>query len=131
MGTHTGRLGSVKVGSNSVAEVKSFSVEETGDTAEDTSMGDQWRTYKPTLNSWSGSVEAQLDETDSTGQGALTVGAEVALSLYPDGETSGDVELTGNAIVTGVSRSIPFDGIVTVSFTFQGNGALTVGTVSA
>lgn len=130
MGTHTGRLGSVKVGANTVAEVKSFSVEETGDTAEDTSMGDQWRTFKPTLNSWSGSVEAQLDETDSTGQGALTTNAEVALKLYPDGESSGDVELSGNAIVTGVSRSVSFDGIVTISFTFQGNGALTIGTVS-
>lgn len=124
MTTHTGKNGLVKIGSNAVAEVKSFTVEETGDTAETTAMGDEWRSYKPTLKSWSGSVEAQWDDADTTGQGALSVGAEVALKLYPDDDATGDVEFSGNAIVTGISRSVTFDGITSVSFTFQGNGAL-------
>ena len=124
MTTHTGKNGIVKIGSNAVAEVKSFTVEETGDTAETTKMGDEWRSYKPTLKSWSGSLEAQWDDADTTGQGALSIGAEVALKLYPDDDATGDVEFSGNAIVTGISRSVTFDGITSVSFTFQGNGAL-------
>lgn len=124
MTTHTGKNGLVKIGSNAVAEVKSFTVEETGDTAETTAMGDEWRSYKPTLKSWSGSLEAQWDDTDTTGQGALSIGAEVALKLYPDDDATGDVEFSGNAIVTGISRSVTFDGITSASFTFQGNGAL-------
>lgn len=124
MTTHTGKNGLVKIGSNAVAEVKSFTVEETGDTAETTAMGDEWRSYKSTLKSWSGSLEAQWDDADTTGQGALSIGAEVALKLYPDDDATGDVEFSGNAIVTGISRSITFDGITSVSFTFQGNGAL-------
>ena len=47
MATHKGSEGIVKVGSNSVAEIRSYSIEESADTLEDTSMGDSARTYKP------------------------------------------------------------------------------------
>lgn len=130
MTTHTGKNGIVKVGANAIAEVKTFTVEETGDTAETTSMGDEWRTYLPTLKSWSGSVESQWDDADTTGQGALVTGAEVSLKLYPDDDATGDIEFSGSAIVTGISRSVSFDGIISISFTFQGSGALTKATVT-
>ena len=56
MATHKGSEGTVKVGANAVAEVRSFSISSTADTIEDTTMGDAARTYKPSLTSWSGSV---------------------------------------------------------------------------
>jgi len=40
MASHIGRDGIVKVGSNTVAEVKSFSIEESADTVETTKMAD-------------------------------------------------------------------------------------------
>ena len=46
MATHTGSEGTVKVGANAIAEIRSFSIEETADTVEDTSMGDTYRTHK-------------------------------------------------------------------------------------
>ena len=49
MATHKGSEGTVKVGSNAVAEIRSYSIEESADTLEDTSMGDSARTYKPSL----------------------------------------------------------------------------------
>ena len=130
MATHKGSEGIVKVGStNVVAEIRSYSIEESADTLEDTSMGDSARTYKPSLTSFSGSLDVFWDETDTSGQGALSIGSEVTLNVYPEGDASGDTYYTGSAIVTGVSRTGAFDGLVEASISVQGNGALTETTV--
>lgn len=129
MASHIGRDGIVKVGANTVAEVKSFSIEESADTVETTKMTDTARSHAITLTSFSGSLDCFWDETDTTGQGALTIGASVTLALYPEGETAGDTYYSGTALVTGVSRSASFDGMVEASISVQGTGALTADTV--
>lgn len=130
MANHSGSEGTVHVGTNAVAEIRSYSISETADTIEDTSMGDTSRTYKSSLKSFSGSVDVFWDETDTTGQGALSVGSEVTIKFYPEGSTSGDAYLYGSAIVTGKTINASFDGMVEASITVQGNGALTTGTAS-
>ena len=130
MANHTGSEGVVKVGANSCAEVRDWSLSETADTIEDTSMGDSARTRKPGLTSASGSITAFWDETDTTGQGAMTVGAEVTLNLYPEGATSGDTYATLSAIITEAGVSASFDGMVEATFSFEANGAVTWGTVA-
>ena len=130
MATHTGSEGTVKVGANAIAEIRSFSIEESADTLEDTTMGDGARTYKPSLTTFTGTVDVLWDETDTTGQGALTIGAAVTLNLYPEGDTSGDTYYTGAAIVTGRTINSSFDGLVEMSISVQGNGALTQTTVA-
>lgn len=125
MATHTGSEGTVHVGSNAIAEIRSYSLEETSDTVEDTTMGDTYRTRKATLKMWSGSVDVFWDETDTNGQVALVVGSEVTVNFYPEGNTSGDNYYTGSAIVTGRTINASFDGMVEASLTLEGNGALT------
>jgi len=129
MATHKGSEGTVKVGSNAIAEIRSYSIEESADTIEDTSMGDSARTYKPSLTQFSGSIDVFWDESDTSGQGALDVGSEVTLNFYPEGDTAGDTYYSGSAIVTGVTRTGSFDGMVEASISVQGNGALTESTV--
>jgi len=128
MATHTGSEGTVKVGANAVAEIRSYSLEETADTTEDTTMGDTYRTHKTTLKAWSGTVDCFWDETDTNGQLALTVGSEVTINVYPEGSTTGDSYKTGTAIVTGKTISASFDGMVESTITLQGTGALTTAT---
>jgi hypothetical protein len=128
MATHTGSEGTVKVGANAVAEIRSYSLEETADTTEDTTMGDTYRTHKTTLKAWSGTVDCFWDETDTNGQLALTVGSEVTINVYPEGATTGDSYKTGTAIVTGKTISASFDGMVESTITLQGTGALTTAT---
>ena len=130
MATHAGSEGTVKVGANAIAEIRSFSVSETADTIEDTTMGDAARTYKPSLKSFNGSLDVYWDETDTDGQGALTVGSEVTIGFYPEGATTGDKYYTGSAIVTGLTVNSSFDGMVEASITIQGTGALTLSTAS-
>jgi len=130
MATHTGSEGTVKVGSNAIAEIRSFSIEQSADTLEDTTMGDTARTYKSSLTTYTGTVDVLWDETDTNGQGALTIGAEVTLNLYPEGDTSGDTYYTGTAIVTGRTINSSYDGLVEMSISVQGSGALSETTVA-
>jgi hypothetical protein len=129
MAVHTGSEGTVKVGSNAVAELKSYTIEETGDVIETTALGDTSRTYVAGLKTFTGTIDVYWDETDSSGQGALTVGSEITINFYPEGDTAGDTYYTGTAIVTGRSVTGTTDGTVDRSFTIQGTGALSETTV--
>lgn len=130
MATFSGSDGVIKIGSNLIAEVRSWSVEQTSDTNEDTVMGDSWRTHKPSLKSWTGSADVLFDDTDTNGQTACALGAVITVSFQMEGNQSGDHRLFGSAIVTGKSLSTSYDGLVEASITFQGTGTLTEGTVS-
>ena len=128
MGVHKGSEGTVHVGTDAVAEIRSYSIEESADTLETTSMGDSARTHLASLTSFSGSIDVYWDEAD-TAQTALTVGTSVTIKFYPEGTASSAKYYSGEAIVTGVSRSASFDGLVEASISVQGTGALTLTTV--
>ena len=125
MATHTAANGVIKVGSNAVAEVTGYSIEYTSDTVEDTVIGDTARTYIPTLKSFTASLDAFWDETDTNGQGALTVGTSITFSIYPEGETAGDTYYTGTGIITGRTITSSTGEMITASFSVQGSGDLT------
>ena len=124
MAVHKGSEGVIKVGANTVAEVRSYSLEESADVVEKTAMGDSSRSYLSTLTQFTASVEVFFDETDS-GQTALSVGSTVVLEVYPEGDASGDTYYQGSAIVTGFTRNAAFDGLVEASVSLQGTGGLT------
>ena len=125
MTTYTGQNGTVKDGSNAVAEVRNFEVTQSSDVVEDTVMGDSWKTNKATLKSWSGSVSCYYDNTDTTGQNVFSVGATVTFNGYPSADTSGNIELAGSAIVTSRVIRSSHDGMVELDLEITGNGALT------
>ena len=130
MANHKGSEGSVKVGADAIAELKEWSFTETADVIEDTVMGDAARTFQASLTGATGSCSAFWDETDTAGQGAMTVGASITLNMYPEGSTTGDVYYTGTVIITSIDRNAAFDGYVEVSFAWTANGAITSATVS-
>lgn len=125
MATETSANGVIKVGAVSIAEVTGYSITYTSDTVEDTKMGDTARTYKPTLKSYTASIDCMYDQTDTTGQGALDVGSEITYSLYPSGETTGDVFYTGSGIITSKAVSGSTGEMITATFEVQGSGDLT------
>lgn len=128
MANHSGSEGLVKIGSSTVGELRSYSISETAGTIEDSTLTDSAKTYKAGQTTWSGSCDAFWDESD-VGQTAITAGASVTLNFYPEGDTSGDTYASGAAVVTEISTSAGIDGMVEVSFSFQGSGALTWATV--
>jgi predicted secreted protein len=130
MATLTGKAGVVQTGSNAIAEVRSYSITQTGDTTESTSMGDSAKTFEATLTEFSGSVDVFFDDTDTSGQVSLTIGSSFTMNLAPEGTASGAYKLSGTAIVTDVTRTAAHDGLVEMSIAFQGTGALAIGTYS-
>ena len=130
MATFTGKAGVVQTGSNALAEVRSYSITQTGDTTESTSMGDSAKTFEATLTEFSGSVDVFFDDTDTSGQVSLTIGSSFTLNLAPEGTGSGSYKLSGSAIVTDITRTAAHDGLVEMSIAFQGTGALAIGTYS-
>ena len=131
-GTYTGEAGTIKFnqsGSNiTVASVRSFNIEQTSDTIEDTTMSSDgaFRTYKSGLSNFSGSADVFFrDDDDAQNLLFSAIGSDAqAIELYPSGETTG-VKLTGNVLITGHSITANFDGMVEASISFQGSGALT------
>ncbi|NDB60030.1 hypothetical protein EB001_16505 [bacterium] len=126
---HTGSEGTIKIGTDTLGELRSYTLETTGATIETSNMGTTARTYKAGLTSWTGTASLFWDELDAA-QTALTVGSEITLKVYPEGASAGDKYYTGSAIVTAKSVNASFDGLVESSISFTGNGALTLSTAT-
>jgi len=111
-----------------VAEVRSYSIEITADTIEDSKMGSGTRSYVKGLSSFSGSADVYWDpEHFTTGDMNPTVGAVgatnkiVTLTIYPTGS---GVKWQGQVLVTGYTINGSFDGLIEASISFQGTGAI-------
>ena len=127
MAVHHGKEGEVVVGGSAVGELVSFTIETTGDVVESTKMADAAKTFVAGRTSFSGTLEMHFDEADSV-QTQLTAGESITFKLLPEGGSTGDRKFEGESVITGMSVSQPLDGIVARSVTFQGTGALTIGT---
>ena len=127
MAVHHGKEGEVVVGGTAVGELVSFTLETTGDVVESTKMSDSAKSFIAGRTSFSGTLEMHFDEADSV-QTQLTAGASITFKLLPEGGSTGDRKFEGASVITGMSVSQPLDGIVSRSVTFQGTGALTIGT---
>jgi predicted secreted protein len=136
MSANKGLTGVVKLGvagaETAILNVTSFSLEETTETIDVTSMDSAGnsREVLPTFISFTGTVEGYWDNTDAALKHTDTVdpvvraGAEIGFELYPESTTSGKLYYKGNAIVTSVSRTQSFDGATQFTVNFDGNGPL-------
>jgi predicted secreted protein len=125
MASYTGQDGVLKLDGTAVAELRSFSIETTTETIEDTTMTDSSRTYRKGLEAFSGTADVFFDDTHHDDIAALNGGTTaVTLEAYPGGITAGYPRLFGNVIVTGYSITAALDGMVEASISFQGTGDL-------
>lgn len=129
MATHNSSQGLIKVGSDTLGELKSFSFSETAGTIETSNLTSTAKTFAVGQTSFSGSAEAYWDNDDA-GQNALSNGAVVDLHFYPEGATTGDKFRTGTCLISEVSTSLSTEGMVEASFSFTGSGVLTESTVA-
>ena len=128
MATHHGKEGVVTAGGTGVGELTSFTLETTGDVVEDTALTDATKSFVAGRTSFSGTLEMHFDETDIP-RTTLVAGASISFILFPEGNASGDRSFSGTGLVTGMSVNNSMDAIISRTVTFQGPGALTIGTV--
>ena len=129
MATHTGSSGVIKIGTNTIAEVRSFTIDTTAEILEDTVLTDTSKSFKVGKKGATVSVECFWDETDTNGQIALAEGSSVAMDLFPEGADSSDYYFSSTWLVTATSVSVPTDGIIEATFSATLNGALSRSTV--
>ena len=117
-----GKDGSISAGLNNLANITSFTINEEADTLETTAMGNAgYKTFVGSLKSWSGTVEAVFDDTDS----AVAVGSAITLTVVVDDGSSNQVQYSGSCIVTSRSVEVAVADLVSVTFEVTGTGALT------
>jgi hypothetical protein len=134
MATIYGNNAEVQVSSTVVGETKSWSLTLSRDTIEDTSMGDDAKTFVYGKTSASGTIEVHFDD-DDTAQGnlrdAVLNGTTVTLNLYTaNSSTSGTDYYTCTAILTSADISVEMDSIESRTFNFTVSGAVTKNAVS-
>jgi predicted secreted protein len=112
--------------------VTAFSIEETSETIDTTSMGDASREIVATFKGFSGTVDgywdiddAAIGHDDSPTAPVVTAGDKIDFEVYPGGLAVANLAVyKGSAIVTSISRSQSFDGVTEYSMTFEGTGDL-------
>lgn len=129
MATNKGSSGVVKIAASGgsvavVGEVRSYSIDTTADTVEDTVMGDTARTYLPSLTSATLSVECYWDDGDAQ-QLVLDEGIDIDWEIHPTGTGAGEKYYSGGGVVTAKTITASFDGMVEASFSVQVSGAVT------
>ena len=115
-----------------IASVRNFTVDQVTDTIETSSMGNSAKTYLPGQTSFSGTLDLLFVDADAA-QAALfaAIGSNPAsLELYPSGNGSTGVKLSGEVIITGHSITVDQNDAVVASVTYAGTGALTSTTLS-
>lgn len=129
MARFKGKEGAIEVGGVSIGEVESFDIETSINEIEANVMGSDWTDVCGGQKSASGSISVLTDPTDA-GQVLLESGAEVDLTLFPTGATSGLIELTGRALITSDGISTSVGDLVKTSYNFRNKGEWTKGQVA-
>ncbi len=122
MTTTHGNDGTVLIGANVIAEIVSFSHNESARTAEDSAMGDNSATFKVGKTEASGSITCHSDASDTNGQAAMSVGSEITLLMREQGTGSGLPQISCPAIITAVNLNVEQEGINTRQFDYIRNG---------
>lgn len=130
-----GHSGSCTAGGSAVGVAKAWSVDITGETVDVTDFSSGgWKESVQTLKSWSGSITVIYDGGEDTGVAGLitglTAGSTVALVLQTSATGTGTAEkFSGNALITSMPVTNDVNGIIEVSFSFEGTGALTLAAI--
>ena len=122
-----GKEGSITVtGATPCASIKTWKLDTETDVLDTTALGDDWKNFIMGLNGWTASAEGDwLVTTDTGGQislhDAFFASTLLTLKLYVDATHY----YTGTAYLTKMPVETPVGETVTISFEFQGTGAVT------
>jgi hypothetical protein len=116
--------------SDSLGNLRSWSIDQSANllTVDTASMGnfDDWTETFTMSRSWSGSFSGLWDE-GAPGVDDLVVGRTIKIALFPDSSTSGGSPTeyySGTAIINSLTYNASYDGMVELSFSVTGKGAL-------
>lgn len=112
------------------AYVDQWSISNSVDMAETTTMGSEVKTYLSGQSDATISVSGLYDSTASTGpdvvlQGLIGLETTSTFELGPEGSTSGKIKYTGESFLTGYEITAAGGDVVKFTADFQVTGAVT------
>ena len=134
MAAVTGKGGSIVYDGGSVATIHDWSMDignNLHDVTSFTTSAAQWRSFVAGLSDFSGSIDGTFDPA-STGQNDLIVNTLTPVSaaaVFELDQTAGG-KLSGSLFVESLSVGTPIDGLVDMSWSYQGTGTLTYTTTT-
>ncbi len=129
MTTYLGKDGVVEVGGNAVANVETFTYNEEGSKIPTPFMGAGAIVELAGFPRVNGRIRAWYDDADTTGQGGLTQGSNVALSLYPRGKGAGLPEyVIASADIDTEVLETPVENGISIEFGFSATAKAVRGT---
>lgn len=124
----TGTGGNVKVGAapSVVGDVEQWKLDIDTDTLETTNFSSNgWKEYIAGLKEWSGSFDAQWDvANDTNGQEVIQNNQFSGTSMTLEFDVDGTHHYSGTALIKKASIDTQVKGVVKISYTYQGSGAL-------
>lgn len=130
MTRYKGKDGAIQVGGVDIGEVESYDYTVTINELDANVIGTDFTGVCGGQKSAAGSIAVLRDPNDA-GQIALSVGSEVALTLFPEGGTTGLTEFDCPlALITETGVSVSVGDLVKTTYSFRNNGEFTDGTVA-
>lgn len=115
-----GKTATVKIGGNVIVGIKSWTIDFGADVLDKTDFQDGGhRSFLAGLDGWTGSFEGYGQPGWSL---SCNVGSTYGGSFYVD--KVGGSYYSGSIIITGAHPAVTVDGLDTISYDFQGTGAL-------
>lgn len=113
-------------------QVRSYSLEESVETLDATVMqstaGFIFRDVLPSFKTWNATVDFIYDPADN-GQAnvRLKSGNTVNIGIFPEGDIVGEETWGGKALITTISQSASYDGLIEATLTVEGRAVLVRG----
>lgn len=132
MAVMAGVDGIVKLGTNQIGYIDTWSITRNQNTGETSQLGKRDQEYIPTDRNWSGSMSGSFDYADAAQKEVIDqlIGDGVGTVLACTFVVNADLALSGNLIVTSVALGATHGDKVTLSINFQGTGALSAATAA-
>ena len=121
-----------------MGQIRSWSIDDGVETLDTTVMsgsaGFIFRTNTPSFKTWSITVDFIYDTADAAQSNArFKAGNDTIITIYPEGEATAtaDKYFSGTGLITALTRSASFDGLIECSITVEGKSALAYSTDTA
>ena len=134
MTTYNGRNALVKIGTDTVAEMASWSLDLSNDEIDTSAFGSSWKKSDVGMRGWSMSVSGHYDPSNTVGQGlveaAWAAGSLIStIKMYVDSSSYWVPDVTTDSSaggrVTSYALNQAHDAVAGISFTLSGSNHIT------
>lgn len=112
-----GKGGNLSVAAADLVNLQTYALTRTGETAETSSMGDDWATFINGLTDFTGTAEGK----SQIGLDTVALLGSAGSAVFSGANTG--ISYTGGVIISGITETATVDADITISYSLEGNDA--------